>query len=125
MDFKYLPTVQFGDTPTLIDALADLIKQGIKTASCARFDKDSETPKVGQRMVVLNSKKIRICIIEITKTEIMPFDQISEKFAFLEGEGDRTLSFWRKEHQRFFASHNKFSPDMLLLCEYFKVIHLF
>lgn len=33
--------------------------------------------------------------------EIMPFKNVSEKHAYLEGEGDRSYESWRKVHEAF------------------------
>jgi uncharacterized protein YhfF len=45
-----------------------------------------------------------------------------------EGEGDKTLSFWRKVHRKFFtqelkAYNKKFSEEMLVICEEFEVVY--
>ena len=42
------------------------------------------------------------------------FSEIDEAFAFDEGEGDRTLTYWRTAHQSYFERHGTFSPDMVL-----------
>jgi uncharacterized protein YhfF len=44
------------------------------------------------------------------------FSEIDEAFAFDEGEGDRTLTYWRTAHQSYFERHGTFSPDMVLFC---------
>jgi uncharacterized protein YhfF len=50
------------------------------------------------------------------------FDEVDELFAFEEGEGDRTLSYWRDAHQRYFTRRRQFSEDMMLWCERFRVV---
>ena len=49
------------------------------------------------------------------------FDKES-KFAKDEGEGDGSLDAWRKEHAAYFERNGGFSPNMLLVCERFKVV---
>lgn len=43
------------------------------------------------------------------------------RFARKEGEGDLSLEYWQKEHQRFFTSEGHFSEDMELIAEEFEV----
>ena len=51
------------------------------------------------------------------------FSWIDEAFAFDEGEGDRTLTYWRTAHQSYFERHGTFSPDMVLFfCERFWLV---
>ena len=45
-------------------------------------------------------------------------------FAYDEGEGDRSLAYWRSEHERFFRKYDVFSEDMLLVCERFRLIEI-
>jgi len=60
--------------------------------------------------------------------EVRPYDDVDERFAHEEGEGDRSLEYWRKAHWRFFSRTlpgigKKPSLDMPLVCERFRVIH--
>jgi uncharacterized protein YhfF len=50
------------------------------------------------------------------------FDEVDEQFAFDEGEGDRSLAYWRGAHQRYFARLKLFHPQMMLWCERFRVV---
>ena len=57
----------------------------------------------------------------------MPFDEVDEEHAYLEGEGDRSLEYWREVHERFFtenATHDRgFAPDMPVVLERFRVVY--
>jgi len=112
--------------------LAALVKKGIKKATaslhCLYKIENEPIPKVGDYVIITNWKGIAQCIIQITNINIIPFKEITEEFAAKEGEGDKTLSFWRKVHQKFFAmelkEHSKiFSEDMLVVCEEFEVVY--
>ena len=46
--------------------------------------------------VVLDSKDQAVCIIEITKVSVQPFHQVSADHAYKEGEGDKSLAYWRQ-----------------------------
>lgn len=48
-------------------------------------------------------------------------------FKFKEGEGDRSLRYWREVHEDFFkiemeSINRKFEPEMKLVCEEFEVM---
>ncbi len=58
-------------------------------------------------------------MIEVTQRR---FNEVDEAFAFDEGEGDRTLAYWRKAHQRYFERQGMDSPDMILYCERFCLV---
>ena len=34
---------------------------------------------------------------------VVPFDQVSAEHAYKEGEGDRSLEYWKEVHRRFFT----------------------
>ncbi len=50
------------------------------------------------------------------------FDSIDAAFAFEEGEGDRSLAFWRATHETFFRGEGEFAPDMMLWSEHFRLV---
>lgn len=56
----------------------------------------------------------------------MPFNKVDAGFAFREGEGDKSLNYWREAHVKFFTKELgpegiPFSEDMLVVCEEFEV----
>ncbi len=119
----------FGDDP---DRLAELTLNGIKTATCSALDAydeyEEELPKEGEYSVVMNSKKEAVCVIRTNKVYIEQFNNISKEHAYKEGEGDRSLEYWRKVHKRFFTKEcdefgKEFSEDMKLVCEEFEVVY--
>jgi uncharacterized protein YhfF len=38
-----------------------------------------------------------------TEVEVVPFNQVSARFAAREGEGDSSLEYWRQAHWAFFS----------------------
>ena len=46
----------------------------------------------------LDSQDRAVCIVEITKVSVQPFHQVSADHAFKEGEGDKSLAYWRQVH---------------------------
>ncbi|QOH80976.1 ASCH domain-containing protein [Plesiomonas shigelloides] len=111
---------------------ADLIIKGEKCASCSLeywyTHGDESMPQVGHLQVVTNWEGKPICIIEITSVTKCPYNQVTETFAASEGEGDKTLEWWKNAHRTFF-SHEctqlgiAFQEDMILVLEHFKVVY--
>ncbi|WON78804.1 ASCH domain-containing protein [Serratia sp. UGAL515B_01] len=114
----------FGDTEQQADELAKRVVDGVKTATCSNLDGDG-IPQPGDIFVVVDGQNEPVCAIELTKVDISTYEQVDESHALAEGEGDRTLAYWRKEHKRFFEEYGLFSPDMTLVLMYFKVIEKF
>ena len=121
-NFDGLLEFSFGNTPELADDLLRLVIAGQKTATCCAFDAASPISAVGDRQIVLDGAGRRTCVIEITEVTITLFDQVTANFAYLEGEGDRSLQHWRTVHEAYFRCEGKFMPDMPLLCETFRVV---
>ncbi|MCB0727765.1 MAG: ASCH domain-containing protein [Ignavibacteria bacterium] len=123
---------QWGDSKELADSLSSLILSGKKTASCSSlwiYEKENiPVPEKGNYTIVLNSKNEPVCIVETTDVQIVPFEKVDESFAFLEGEGDRSLEYWRTAHWNFFTrSLGKIDlqplMNMPLVCEKFKLVY--
>ena len=119
----------FGEAP---DKLADLVLQGIKTATCSAYDlyqiNNEPLPKAGDYSVILNSSEEAVCIIKTIKVYVTEFKNVSEEHAFKEGEGDRSLEYWRMVHESFLnnelASVNKeFDESTKVVCEEFEVVY--
>ncbi|ELB2283237.1 ASCH domain-containing protein [Vibrio alginolyticus] len=110
---------------------ADLILKGEKTATCSLdiwYSEQGEVmPKVGHLMVVTNWNGEPVCIVEITSVSKCKYNEVTEEFAASEGEGDKSLSWWRKAHWDFFSKECEElniqpSEDMLLVLERFKLV---
>jgi len=110
---------------------ADLILRGEKQASCSMdywYSNQGETmPKVGHLQIVTNWGGEPICIIEITSVSHCRYCDVTEEFATAEGEGDKTLAWWREAHWTFFSLECEelgIHPhrDMMLVLERFKVV---
>ncbi len=122
----------WGAGPEMADELGALIADGIKTATCSALveweHEEEDLIQPGELTIVLDGKDQPMCIIETTEVFIKPFNQIDEKFAYDEGEGDRSLAYWRQAHRGFFneilpSIGASFSEDMQLVCERFRLIY--
>ena len=122
----------WGDSPRLADELGALIVDGTKTATCSALweyeAEGSALPEVGSKTVVLDGNGDPLCIMETTEVEVHPYNEVDARFAYEEGEGDRTLEYWRDAHWRFFSRTlpeigKEPTTDMPLVCERFRVIY--
>ncbi|MCL4298447.1 MAG: ASCH domain-containing protein [Anaerolineae bacterium] len=123
---------EFGDSPAMADELGDLVVRGIKTATCSALwewqAEGNPLPEVGLKTIVLNGRGEPWCIIETVEVTIRPFNEVDAPFAYEEGEGDRSLAYWREAHRRFFSRSlprigRSFDETMPLVCERFRVIY--
>ena len=109
----------------MADKLLGLVIQGKKTATSWAFVWGlGEGGEVGERSIVLDAKGNKRVIIETVEVTLKLFEHIDESFAHDEGEGDLSLEYWRREHERFFRSEGTFKSDMKIYCERFKVIEV-
>lgn len=122
--YENLERWAFSDTQQQADELAKLVRNGVKTATCANLDGEG-IAQPGDTFVVVDGKNEPVCVIELTNVDMSSFETVDQAHAYAEGEGDRTLAYWRKEHQRFFEEYDLFSPDMTLVLMNFKVIEQF
>ena len=121
---------QYGsDAP---DTLAALTLAGTKTATASAYEvyryEKSPLPAVGGHSVILNTADEAVCIIQTTSVAVVPFCEVSPRHAYLEGEGDRSLRFWREVHAHFFTMELAeigavFSDRTPVVCEEFAVVY--
>lgn len=131
--FQQYEAQQWGDNSALADELGQLIVAGTKTADCsAVWEWEAEgtsPPELGAKTIVLDGNDEPLCIIETTEITIRPYGGVDAQFAYDEGEGDRSLGYWREAHWQYFSRvlpkiGREPAMDMLLVCERFKVVYL-
>ena len=114
------------------DLLADLVLKGEKTATASAYDlyavDNDPLPQEGTFDVVLDSQDQAVCIVEITKVSVEPFNQVSADHAFKEGEGDKSLAYWRQVHEDCFAEWLReagmtFTPNSKVVLEEFRKVY--
>lgn len=122
----------FGDSPQLADELATLILAGTKTATCGalwEYEADGDPlPQPGQLGILQDGAGQPLAVVQTVEVEIKPYDQVDAVFAYEEGEGDRSLAYWREAHRRFFTRilaviGREFDEAMPLVCERFRVLY--
>ncbi len=116
----------------MADELGALIADGTRTATCsALWEYEAEVeplPEIGLKTIVLDGSGAPLCIIETTEVEVRPYDRVDARFAYEEGERDRSLEHWREAHWRFFSRTlpsvgREPAVDMPLVWERFRVIY--
>ena len=122
--YRHLRTFAFGDSPALADELLDLVVKGVKTATCSTED-EPNTSTPGERWVVLDGRGQPRCVIETIEVTYRRFHDVDAAFACDEGEGDRSLAHWRSAHRSYFGRLGRFSEDMMLMCERFRLVEVF
>ena len=122
----------FGDNPELADELLELVLAGKKTGTATlviEMEREGEMiPEVGDYNVILDGKGKPAAIIRTTSVEIKPFNEVEEEYAYSEGEDDRTLESWRREHWKCWTRVGQklgfaMKEDLLVICENFELIY--
>ena len=110
------------------DKLAELTARGIKTATSSAYPlyeaEGEPLPRAGAYSVVMRRDGTAVCVVYTTKVYVVPYREVSAEHAWREGEGDRSLAYWRMTHEAFFSealakASLKFSQDMGIVCEEF------
>ncbi|MEL7647474.1 MAG: ASCH domain-containing protein [Sedimentibacter sp.] len=131
MDLTY-SAWHFCDNEKDADELAELVLNGTKKATASLYAsyefENEQPPKTGNHSVITDWKGNARCIIKTTDVQIVPFKDVTEEFASVEGEGDKSLKYWRNCHWDYFSREMKeigkgADEDMLVVCEKFEVVH--
>lgn len=123
----------FGNSPEMANELLSHVIEGEKTGTSSLHLlyelglEEEKLPEVGNYSVLLDGNNQAQAIICTRVVDILPYSQISEVHGYLEGEGDRTLKYWRSVHQPFFEQALEvyglsFSEDMLIVYELFELV---
>ncbi|MFT5737874.1 MAG: hypothetical protein ACJAU2_001657 [Maribacter sp.] len=100
-------TAGFGDNEKDANELAALVMRGIKKATSysllgLQYRKEP-LPKIGNFLVVTNWAKEAQCIVRTTAVQLIPYFNINESNAILEGGGDNSLAYWKKTHWDYYT----------------------
>jgi uncharacterized protein YhfF len=122
----------FGDNPKLADELLELVLTGKKTGTATlviELEREGDKmPEIGEYNIILDGKGKPAAIIRTTSVEIKPFDQVEEAYAYSEGEDDRTLESWKREHWKYWTRKGQelgftMKEDLLVICENFELVY--
>lgn len=97
----------FGSDPGMATELGLLVRDGPKRATASLrsvYEHGEPIPRAGELSVILDGDGEPLCVVRTTAVEVRAFGEVDEEFAWTEGEGDRSLAYWRDAHTRFFAT---------------------
>lgn len=129
---SFVDAWSFGDNPKLADELLQLVLKGKKTGTATlviELEMEGENmPKIGDYNVILDGAGKPAAIIRTTSVAVKPFNEVEEAFAYSEGENDRTLESWRREHWKFWTRISRklgftMKEDLLVVCENFELLY--
>ncbi|HAY34250.1 MAG TPA: ASCH domain-containing protein [Ignavibacteria bacterium] len=129
-DKKYV-SWYFCNTKKCADELAELVKANIKTATCSLkywYETAGEKmPRTGEFNVITNWDGVAQCITRTLKLTEIVFRDMTEDLASREGEGDKSLAYWRRVHIKFFSDELRekgieFNEDMPVIFEEFEKV---
>ena len=109
--------------------LAKLVTSGVKRATASLYDgyaEQGETiPRVGDYSIITNWEGEAECIIQTKNITILRFDSVTEEMANIEGEGDKSLAYWREGHIKYFTEelekmNREFRDDIMVVFEEFE-----
>lgn len=122
-------TVSFGDNEKDSNELAELVVKGVKKATSHSLltlqHKSVPLPKIGDFLVVTNWNEEAQCIVRTTSVTLRPYFSVDNDYAALEGEGDKSLEYWKKVHWDYYArelaTFNRLPREsMIIVCEEFE-----
>ena len=112
--------------------LGELVASGKKKAGSGLYlwyeEAKANLPAIGTKHIITDFDGKAKAIIEITKVDTIPFNQISKEYAAMDmGTEIESLVKWKKAHWDFFAkameeSGEKPTEEMLVVCERFEKI---
>lgn len=95
----------FGDTARLADQLLGVVLSGTKRATAELVSefayRGDPLPRIGSHWIACDSTGAPRIVIRSTQLRIGTFDSADEAFAYAEGEDDRSLESWRREHRHY------------------------
>lgn len=97
----------FGDSARLADELLRQVTHGAKRATseltAAFAAQGDELPRIGSHWIACDSTGVPRIIMRSTEFRLGTFASADESFAWDEGEGDRSLASWRRQHATFWT----------------------
>ena len=120
-------TIEFGNPGTSRDTILHFLFHGNKRATAGLLEHDyvegEPVQHVGEILVVVGNENEPLGKIQITRVEIVRFDEVSDEFALAEAEGDLSGDDFRKSHREFWEGCGyEVKPDSQVVCAYFELI---
>ncbi|MEB8328089.1 ASCH domain-containing protein [Flavobacteriaceae bacterium KMM 6897] len=130
--FEHTPTVyHFSDNEKDANQSVALVLAGVKKATSHSLLglqlQKKELPKRGDFSVLTDWDGKAKCIVRTTTVRMVPYFSINAEYTKIEGDGDGSLSDWKKIHwelfQRELAEYDrKPNESMIVVCEHFEKV---
>lgn len=106
LDGTYV-TAGYAGSPEITDRLLELYLNGKKSAGSSVVE-EFETagdplPEIGNHWIYLDGRGEPRLILRTEGVETHKFNDVPERIAIAEGEGDLSLEYWRRVHARLYT----------------------
>ena len=121
----------FGNSSEMAHDLAELVIAGTKTATASLNETNVRQPENAPiengYSVVTDFEGVPKCIIRTTEIGHVRFAEVGARFAYDEGEEDKTLESWRRIHIDYFSKEAaqlgfEFTENSIVCCERFELL---
>ena len=121
----------FCDNQADAETCANLVVKGQKQATAASLAEldlaGYQVAQPGEYAVVTDFDGVARAVIRTTTVEIRRLGEVDAQFAWDEGEGDRSLEWWREAHLAYYRRVLADSPvpvddDLMIACERFETL---
>lgn len=119
--------IEFGDDAEMRDRLLDFVFNGNKRATAAMLDYDYEEDEpveaLGEIFILVGNENEPVGKIQVTRVDVVRFDEVPDEFALAEAEGDLTGDDFRNSHREFWEGCGyEVKPESMVVCMYFDLI---
>lgn len=108
-----------------------LVQKGIKRATSHSLLglqlRNERLPKIGDFRIVTDWNGEAKCIVRTTSVQLKPLFSVSADYALVEGEGDKSLDYWKKVHWDYYTRElaefdRTPKQSMIVVCETFEKV---
>lgn len=121
----------FCDNEQDANECAKLVVKGVKRATTHSLlglqMRKERLPKKGDFRIVTDWNGDAKCIVRTTSVQLKPLFSVSADYALVEGEGDKSLEYWKKTHWDYYTRElEEFNrtpkKSMIVVCETFEKV---
>lgn len=128
VDLQNLEVWHLGKNKMQANKLFKLVLRGKKISTSYLYN-ENKSPTNNSYSILTNWDKKKQILIQTTNIQVIPFNKATKQHARNEGEGTKTLRYWRKTHKKFFIEElavkgQSFSEETLIVCETFRVVRI-
>lgn len=89
--------------------------------------RNESLPKIGDFTIITDWNGKARCIVRTVAVRLKPFFSIRKSYAKIEGEGDKSLNYWKKSHWDYYSRElepfgRQPADSMIVVCEIFEKV---